>query len=193
MAAPYGTGQVSAGVGKPIAAPNRREGQPSAGTGTPGASTAPLNSCKGQVSVELIIITAVMASLLLLMLMVNNSLQQSWGAQKQVLEATAAANQVAIAMNRAAAGGDGTTVSFMNTVSPDITSIQIFDKRTVRAYYSEGGYASAALVTNDTNVSGSVPINRQVIVSNNGNTINLISGPVAGPVGTACGGSGAAC
>ena len=151
------------------------------------------NSGKGQVSVELIITTSVMAALLLLMLMVNNSLQQSWGVQKQVLEATAAANQVAIAMNRAAAGGDGTTVSFMNTVSPDVTSIQIFDKRTVRAYYAEGGYASAALVTNDTNVSGSVPINTQVIVSNNGNTINLIAGPVAGPVGTACGGSGAAC
>jgi len=85
-------------TGTPMPVRSRGKGQVSAGMGAP---TAPRNSCKGQVSVELIIITSVMAALLLLMLMVNNSLQQSWGVQKQVLEATAAANQVAIAMNRA--------------------------------------------------------------------------------------------
>ncbi|MFA6489276.1 MAG: hypothetical protein WCT52_01195, partial [Candidatus Micrarchaeia archaeon] len=148
---------------------------------------------RGQVSVELVIITSVMVGLLLVMLLVNNSLQTSWNSERQILEATSAASQVALAINRAAAGGDGTTISFINTVSPDVTRMEVFDRRTVRAYYKIGGYASSALVTNSTNISGNISLNTQLIIANTNGTITLTNGPEPGPLGTSCGGSGEAC
>lgn len=128
---------------------------------------------RAQVSVELVLTTAIMASLLLAMLLVNDSLSTGWSYQRQYLEATQAATQAAIAANRAVAGGSGTQVTFTNTVAPSITNITVFDKRAIRAYFGAGGYASAALVTNMTNITGAIPLNRQVTFTNTGGTITV--------------------
>ena len=62
-------------------------------------------SKKAQMSVELVITVGIMVMLLIVMFLVNNTLASQWALQKQDLEASAAANQVAMAMNMAAAGG----------------------------------------------------------------------------------------
>ncbi len=142
----------------------------------------------GQVSVEMVIVSAIMVSLLLAMLLINSNLRASWDEQKQSLEATAAASQVAMAANRAAAGGDGTRISFVNSVGADVTRIIVFDNRAVRAYYSRGGYASIPLVTNNTNITGNVSLNQQIAVYNIGGTvfIGLAAPQPTGGVGQAC-------
>ena len=130
------------------------------------------DSRHGQLSVELVIVAAVMVGLLLAMFLVNDHLSNAWEDQKQSLEAGAAANQAALAINRAVAGGNGTQISFDNSVGQDVVSVAIFDRRSVRAYYIYGGYASAPIVTNNTNITA-VPINRKVAVKNIEGRISL--------------------
>jgi len=121
---------------------------------------------QGQVSVEMVIISSVMIGLLLAIFIVNDHLSNSWEEQKQGLEASSAANQVALAINRVSATGSGTQVSFLNRVGVDVTRIEIFNQRSVRAYYLNGRYSSAALVTNNTNFTDGIPTNQLVVVRN---------------------------
>jgi|GEM_PF-1724959 len=131
------------------------------------------SGARGQISTELIMVISMMVALLLVVLLVNINLQLGWAEEKQSLEASAAANQLALAINRAAAGGSSTKISFTNTVGPDVTNVSVFDKRSVRAHYAIGGYASAGLVTNNTNIAAQVPINRQITVINTGGVITV--------------------
>ncbi len=107
-----------------------------------------------------------MIGLLLAMFLVNENLRSGWEEQKESLEASIAANQLAIAINKAVAGGNGTAVTFANAVGADVTNMSIYDWRSVRAYYIAGGYSSAPLVTNNTNVTGAIPINQGIIIRN---------------------------
>lgn len=120
----------------------------------------------GQLSVEMVIIAAVMVGLLLSMFLVNENLRSGWEGQKESLEASTAANQLAIAINKAVAGGNGTAIAFSNIVGTDVTNMSVYDMRSVRAYYLSGGYYSAPLVTNNTNVTGAIPLNQGIIVRN---------------------------
>ena len=74
---------------------------------------------RGQVSVEIVIIAGVMLTVLFTIFYVNQHLEASWSSQKERLEAGAAADQVALAINRAAAGGNTTRILFRNSVGQD--------------------------------------------------------------------------
>ncbi|MEM4633908.1 MAG: hypothetical protein QW275_02015 [Candidatus Anstonellaceae archaeon] len=126
----------------------------------------------GQISVEMVIISSAMIGLLLVMFVVNDFLNSSWEELKQSMQASAAADQVAHAINLASAGGNGTSISFFNRVGPDVVRIEVFGKRSIRAYYTAGGYASAALVTNNTNFNSDIPINQIVVFQNSGGIIS---------------------
>ena len=128
---------------------------------------------RGQVSLEIVATAGVMLMLLFTMLLVNQHLQGIWDVQKQQLEASAAANQLAIAINRAAAGGNSTRLLFSNEVGPDITNISIYDGKAVRAYFSQGGVYSVAIVSSDVNVSGNVPLDQEIAVQNSNGTISV--------------------
>jgi hypothetical protein len=130
------------------------------------------NQSSGQISVEMVILASVMVGLLLVIFLVNDHLNTSWEQLKQNMEASSAAGQVALAINRAASSGNGTQVAFLNRVGPDVTRVEIFNQRSVRAHYLAGGFASAALVTNNTNFSGDIPVNQLVVVRNIGGTIS---------------------
>ena len=127
----------------------------------------------GQLSVEMVVISAAMIMLLLAIYLLNNDLQLAWSEQKGSLDASNAANGLALAMNKAAAGGNGTIVAFPNLVGPEVTSMSIYNLRVVRAYHSSGGFSSAPLVTNKTNVSGSIPLNQELFVRNSEGWISV--------------------
>ncbi len=134
-----------------------------------------MKGARGQLSVEMVIIAGVMMFMLLAIYMVNQHLRSAWETQKQWLEAGAAANQLAIAVNRAAAGGNSTTISFINSVGQDVTNMTIYEGRSVRAYFSQGGFYSVSLVTNRTNAQHGIPLNRGIIVVNNNDTVSIYS------------------
>ena len=131
---------------------------------------------KAQLSVEMVIIAAVMIGLLLAMFLVNENLRSGWEGQKESLEASTAANQLAIAINKAVAGGNGTSITFANLVGADVTNMSIYDSRSVRAHYIAGSYSSAPLVTNNTNVTGDIPINQGIIIRNIDGKITIEAG-----------------
>jgi len=114
-----------------------------------------------------------MVLLLLVMYLVNQSLQQTWDGEKQVLEASSAANQVALAINRASAGGDGTQIRLNNFVGGDIANVTVSPPRAVTAYTWNGFSSSTPIVTNNTNISGNITINREIVVRNIGGTITI--------------------
>jgi uncharacterized protein (UPF0333 family) len=130
---------------------------------------------RGQLSVEMVIIAGVMMLMLFTIYFANQHLRAAWETQKQRLQAGAAANQLAIAINRAAAGGNSTKVFFTNRVGQDVVNVTIYGGRSVRAYFAQGGFYSVSLVTNNTNVSGPVPLNRGIIVANSNDTIRVYS------------------
>lgn len=130
---------------------------------------------KAQLSVEMVIIAAVMVSMLLVIYMVNANLNADWEAQKQLLSASAAANQLAFAINRAFAGGNGTQIFFLNSVGQGVLNVTLYSGRSVRAY-TLAGYASSPVVTNMTQVNISIPINRPVRVYNDGEKIIIGAG-----------------
>ena len=121
---------------------------------------------------ELIVVVSVMVGLLLAMYMANNFLSVSWETQRQALQASTATEQVALAINRAVAAGNSTTIVMKNYVGPDITNMTVYDGRSVRAYYIQGGYSSSALITNLAVVTNSaIPLNRDIAIINRGGTI----------------------
>lgn len=142
---------------------------------------------------ESIITLGAMLILLLAMMIINGNLRSQSAALQQQLEAASAAAQVALAINAAAAGGNGSQVSFLNSVGGDVTSISIYAGRSLRVAYAAGGYVSQPLVTNRTvtNLAAywSFDENSQSVsdMSGNGN-----SGTVSGAVWTANGKYGGA-
>lgn len=131
---------------------------------------------KAQMSVELVITVAIMVSLLIVMYIVNDSLRGAWESQQQRLQASAATNQVAMAINAAAAGGDGTQVRFTNSVGPDVRNMSIYMSRAVEAYAASGISYSTPIVTNNTNMPGTIPINQEVAVVNTNGVITVEAG-----------------
>ena len=127
----------------------------------------------GQISAELMITVSSMMFLLLAIYIVNDSLRMTWEAQKERLEASTAANQVALAINRAVAGGDGTMISFGNMVSTSISNMSISPPRAVRAETHRGMASSTPIVTNNTNISVTIPLNREIVVRNIGGVITI--------------------
>ena len=126
----------------------------------------------GQVSLEIVATAAVMLVLLFTMLLVNQHLQAIWEVQKEQLEASAAANQLAIAINRAAAGGNSTRVLLFNSAGPDVANISTYEGKSVRAYFVQGGFYAVPIVTSDTNISA-VPLNQEIAVVNANGTISV--------------------
>ena len=118
------------------------------------------------------ITVSAMMTLLLVMYLVNDTLRLTWAGQKETLDASTASNQVALAINRAVAGGDGTVIAFNNRVSASIARMTI-SSRAVRADTSQGMASSTPIITNNTNVSGSIPLNREIVVRNIGGVITV--------------------
>ncbi|MFA6214580.1 MAG: hypothetical protein WC717_04860 [Candidatus Micrarchaeia archaeon] len=130
----------------------------------------------GQISAELMVTVSSMVLLLLVIYIVNDSVRFTWAGQKETLEASTAANQVALAINRAAAGGDGTQVKFNNFVGDNIENITISPPRAVRAATTNGFWSSTPIITNSTNVSGTIPINQELVVRNINGVITVAAG-----------------
>ena len=140
----------------------------------------------GQISAELMITVSSMMVLLLVMYLVNDMLRFTWAGQREILEASTASNQVALAINRAVAGGDGTVISFNNKVSASISKITISPPRAVRAETNRSTVSingtnqsmasSTPIITNNTNISGSIPMNREIVVRNIGGVITVSEG-----------------
>lgn len=127
---------------------------------------------RGQMSAEMVIVASVAVMVLLGIYVVNGQLQTSWEGQKERLSASSASERAAMVINRVAAGGNGTFISFENTVPSEVTMMEIFEGRSVRAYYALGGYASSPIVTGNININ-EIPLNQQVVVANEGGTIVL--------------------
>ena len=130
----------------------------------------------GQISAELMVTVSSMMLLLIVIYMVNGSLQSIWDGQKGRLEASTAANQVALAINRAAAGGDGTQIKFNNYVGSNVANITISPPRAVHAETVGGMAASAPIITNNTDIPAPIPFNHDIVVRNNGGTITVEAG-----------------
>ena len=126
----------------------------------------------GQISAELMITVSAMMTLLLVMYLVNDTLRLTWAGQKETLDASTASNQVALAINRAVAGGDGTVIAFNNRVSASIARMTI-SSRAVRADTGQSMASSTPIITNNTNVSGNIPLNREIVVRNIGGIITV--------------------
>jgi hypothetical protein len=128
---------------------------------------------RGQISAELMVTVSAMMLLLIVIYLVNGTLQSIWDNQKGRLEASTAANQVALAINRAVAGGDGTQVKFNNAVGASIANITISPPRAVKAVTYGGMASSTPIITNNTNISAPIPMNREIVVRNNRGTITV--------------------
>jgi hypothetical protein len=137
---------------------------------------------KGQISAELMITISAMVFLLLVMAIVNESLRSIWAGQQEVLEAASAANQVALAINRAVAGGDGTQIKFNNRVGIHVANVTISPPRAVRATTDGNTASSTPIITNNTNITndtilnGAIPINQEIVVRNINGVITVATG-----------------
>ncbi len=126
---------------------------------------------RGQVSTEVVLICAVMLFFLLAIYLSNEHMRQQTLELGRRLQASAAANQLALAVDKAASGGDGARVPLFNSVGTDVKNVTIYDGRAVRAYYRGGGYVSVPLSTNQTSSLEVVPINEEIVVRNSNGTI----------------------
>ena len=113
-----------------------------------------------------------MMVMLLVIYIVNDSLRLTWAGQKEMLEASAAADQVTLAINRAVAGGDGTIILFNNKVGASIANMTV-SERAVRAETYRGMASSTPIITNNTNVMGAIPLNKEIVVRNIGGVITV--------------------
>ena len=106
---------------------------------------------------------SMMVLLLLVMLIVNESLRATWVGQQEKLEASSAANQVALAINRAVAGGDGSQIKFNNRVGSHVANVTIAPPRAVLAM-TQNSWSSTPIITNNTDIPGAIPINQELVV-----------------------------
>jgi len=130
-----------------------------------------MEGLRAQISVELAVIASIMVGLLLAIYIASGNLRIMWDEQRQSMEAGQVAFRVAFAINRAAAGGNGTTVKFFNSAPAGVENVTLYNGRTVRAYTLSGAYSSAGLVTNRTQASGAIPINQEIVCRNSNGTI----------------------
>ena len=129
---------------------------------------------KAQIAPEAVVIAGVMMFLLLSMYAVSVNLRAQWDEQKQSLEASAAASSLAQAINRVAAGENGTTMHYFNSAGPDVANMSIYQLRSLRAYYKAGGFASVALATNMTNTSAqTIPLNSYLWLNYTNGTVHI--------------------
>ena len=117
-----------------------------------------------------------MVLLLLVIAIVNESLRSTWAGQQEQLEASSAANQVALAINRAVAGGAGSQIKFNNHVGSHVVNITVSPPRAVRATTNNSIWSSTPIITNNTNISGAIPINQELVVRNINGTITVATG-----------------
>jgi len=134
---------------------------------------------RAQIAPEAVLIAAVMLFLLLAMYIVSAHMSQQWDVEKQRMEASSAANALALEINSVAAGGNGTTAYYFNSAGPDVASMTIYQGRSLRAGYKEGGFESVALVTNRTKVgtnlllNNAIPLNAYLWLNNSDDTVNI--------------------
>ncbi|MCX8195243.1 MAG: hypothetical protein N3G22_04025 [Candidatus Micrarchaeota archaeon] len=131
-----------------------------------------MKAMRAQLSVELVAIASIMIGLLIALFIISDGLRISWNQQRQSMEAGRVANQVALAVNRALAGGNGTTIRFFNNAPADIINVSVRG-RTVRAYYEAGRYSSAGMATVPVLVGSSIPLNQEIICRNYNDTVYI--------------------
>ena len=132
-----------------------------------------MQQTRGQVSAELMVTISAMIILLMAMYLADQTIESSWNGEKDIMLASTASNQVALAINRVAAGGNGTQMVFNNYVGGSIANITINPPRAVRATTINGRWSTTAIITNNTNISGTIPINQDVVVKNTGGVITI--------------------
>ena len=132
-----------------------------------------MQQIRGQVSAELMVTISAMIILLMAMYLADQTIESSWNGEKDIMLASTASNQVALAINRVAAGGNGTQMVFNNYVGGSIANITINPPRAVRATTINGRWSTTAIITNNTNISGTIPINQDVVVKNTGGVITI--------------------
>ena len=135
-----------------------------------------MNPCKGQISAELMVTISAMIVILLVMVIVDGTLNNSWELQKETLQTSSAANQMSLAINRAVAGGNGTEVAFNNFAGTLVQNMTISEPRAVKATSKNGVWSTTPIATNRTNVSGTIPINQDVTVRNTNGVISIEAG-----------------
>ena len=132
-----------------------------------------MQQIRGQVSAELMVTISAMMILLMAMYLADQTIESSWNGEKDIMLASTASNQVALAINRVAAGGNGTQMVFNNYVGGSIANITINPPRAVRATTINGRWSTTAIITNNTNINGTIPINQDVVVANTGGVITI--------------------
>ena len=132
-----------------------------------------MQQIRGQVSAELMVTISAMIILLMAMYLADQTIESSWNGEKDIMLASTASNQVALAINRVAAGGNGTQMVFNNYVGGSIANITINPPRAVRATTINGRWSTTAIITNNTNINGTIPINQDVVVANTGGVITI--------------------
>ncbi len=112
-----------------------------------------MDKLRAQIVPESVAVVILMMAFLLAMYMVNQNLEAQSASLKQQMQAGNAANQMASAINRVAAEGDGSQMSFFNSVGPAVSAMDIFSGRSLRAYTASCSYVSVPLATNKTSIS----------------------------------------
>jgi len=129
-----------------------------------------------------------MLILFMVMYLADQTIEFAWGGQKEQLLASTASNQVALAINRVAASGSGAQMEFNNYVGSNDTIANITisyadgsgvmvngtsPPRVVRTTTHNGRWATTPIITNNTNITGVIPINQDVVVKNTNGVITI--------------------
>ncbi|GEM_PF-2827453 len=129
---------------------------------------------KAQIAPEAVLVAGVMLFFLLSVYIASGHLKQQNAILGQSLQASAAASQVAIAINKVAAAGNGSKIVFFNSAAKGVSNITIYGGRAVKAACKAGCYVSVPLSTNNTILSGStIPLNSNIYVNNTEGTIYI--------------------
>jgi len=135
-----------------------------------------MQQTRGQISAELMVTVSAMLILLMAMYFADQTIESAWGGQKEIMLASTASNQVALAINRVAAGGNGTQMEFNNYVGGTVVNVTIDHPRAVRATTINNLWATTPIITNNTNITGAIPINQDVVVKNTNGVITIEAG-----------------
>ena len=132
-----------------------------------------MQQTSGQISAELMVTVSAMLILLMAMYFADQTIESAWNGQKELMLASTASNQIALAINRVAAGGNGTQMEFNNFVGGTVVNVTINPPRAVRATTLNGLWATTPIITNNTNITGAIPINQDVVVKNTDGVITI--------------------
>jgi hypothetical protein len=128
---------------------------------------------KAQVSIELVMMAAMALGILLVIYLSNNMAASSWESEKQKIEATFAADRLALSVGRAVAGGDGTTIRYFNRVGPDIVGFSLTYNRSISVRTISNLTHSAPLVTSNITAPGGIPMNAEIAITNSNGQITI--------------------